>query len=162
MTKVDFLVDKALSLNIFELRYFSMQLRDRIQRSTGMNPIKINMDWPSVTQDLDGTWPPMNPNWFKQQELMSQLGPFMGGFSGGGGQGMGGGEQADEAVKEEKKVEKTNFDIELTSFEPRSKIKIIKEVRVLLSLGLKEAKDLVESAPVWIKKEVKKEPVNRL
>jgi large subunit ribosomal protein L7/L12 len=36
------------------------------------------------------------------------------------------------------------------------KIKIIKEVRAILALGLKEAKDLVESAPCTIKKALKK------
>ena len=48
--------------------------------------MKMNMDWPSVKQDGAGTWPPANPNWFKQQELMASIGPFMGqmGMSGGG------------------------------------------------------------------------------
>ena len=35
------------------------------------------MDWPSIKMDSDGTWPPLNPNWFKQQELMSKVGPFL-------------------------------------------------------------------------------------
>ena len=32
-----------------------------------------------------GSWPPANPNWFKQQDLMSSLGPFMGQMGGMGG-----------------------------------------------------------------------------
>jgi hypothetical protein len=63
--KVDMLVDKVLDLNIFELRYFQMAMQHRVARSTGLNPMKINMDWPSVKQDGAGTWPPANPNWFK-------------------------------------------------------------------------------------------------
>ena len=59
------LVDKVLTLNLFEMRYFQMQLSIRVQQSTGLNPMKVNMDWPSVKQDADGTWPPANPNWFK-------------------------------------------------------------------------------------------------
>ena len=59
------LVDKVLDLNVFELRYFQMAMKTRVQRSTGLNPMKINMDWPSVKQDGAGTWPPANPNWFK-------------------------------------------------------------------------------------------------
>ena len=59
-------------------------------------------------------------------------------------------------------MEKTHFDIELSSYEATSKIKVIKEVRSLLGLGLKEAKELVESAPIWIKKEVKKEEAEEL
>lgn len=42
--------------------------------------------------------------------------------------------------------EKTEFDVELTSFGDK-KIQVIKVVRELTALGLKEAKDLVESAP---------------
>ena len=42
--------------------------------------------------------------------------------------------------------EKTNFDVELTSF-GSNKIAVIKVVRALTSLGLKEAKEAVESAP---------------
>lgn len=42
--------------------------------------------------------------------------------------------------------EKTNFDVELTSF-GSNKIAVIKVVRALTSLGLKEAKEAVEGAP---------------
>lgn len=44
-------------------------------------------------------------------------------------------------------AEKTAFDLKLLSFEPAKKIGVIKEVRSLTSLGLKEAKALVEEAP---------------
>jgi large subunit ribosomal protein L7/L12 len=165
--KVEFIVDKILSLNPFEMRYMAMNMQDRVQKISGLSPMKLNMDWPSVKRDVDGTWPPLNPNWFKQQELAAQLGPFMGGFSGQGGSGaQGGGSQggAGQAAEEEKevKVEKTSFDVELTSFDAKGKIKLIKEIRGLLNLGLKEAKELVESAPVWIKKDMKKEDAETL
>lgn len=39
---------------------------------------------------------------------------------------------------------------------------LIKEIRAILNLGLKEAKELVESAPVWLKKEVKKDEADKL
>lgn len=42
---------------------------------------------------------------------------------------------------------KTNWDVELTAIDPANKIKVIKEVRSLCSLGLKEAKDLVDKLP---------------
>ena len=51
--------------------------------------------------------------------------------------------------------EKTEFTIFLTSFGDK-KINVIKEVRALTGLGLKEAKDLVEGAPKEIKKGVSK------
>ena len=52
--------------------------------------------------------------------------------------------------------EKTNFDVELASF-GSNKIAVIKVVRALTSLGLKEAKDKVESAPTVLLEGAKKE-----
>ncbi|MGI6189866.1 MAG: 50S ribosomal protein L7/L12 [Clostridiales bacterium] len=52
--------------------------------------------------------------------------------------------------------EKTEFDVILTDF-GAEKIKVIKVVRELTSLGLKEAKELVESAPKAVKEAVSKE-----
>ena len=52
--------------------------------------------------------------------------------------------------------EKTDFDVILTSAGDQ-KIKVIKEIRAITSLGLKEAKDLVESAPQPIKEGVSKD-----
>ena len=52
--------------------------------------------------------------------------------------------------------EKTNFDVELTSF-GSNKIAVIKVVRALTSLGLKEAKEAVESAPKVILEGAKNE-----
>jgi len=52
--------------------------------------------------------------------------------------------------------EKTEFDVILTSFGEK-KINVIKEVRALTGLGLKEAKDLVEGAPKAVKEAVSKD-----
>ena len=52
--------------------------------------------------------------------------------------------------------EQTEFDVMLTDF-GANKINVIKAVRVLTTLGLKEAKDLVESAPVAVKEAAGKE-----
>jgi|TARA_B100000809_G_scaffold182899_1_gene180663 large subunit ribosomal protein L7/L12 len=52
--------------------------------------------------------------------------------------------------------EKTEFDVLLTSFGDK-KIRVIKEVRALTGLGLKEAKDVVESVPSKVKEGVSKE-----
>ncbi|MBE0585380.1 MAG: 50S ribosomal protein L7/L12 [Desulfofustis sp.] len=52
--------------------------------------------------------------------------------------------------------EKTEFDVILTSAGDQ-KIKVIKEVRAVTSLGLKEAKELVEGAPQPLKEGVSKE-----
>ena len=52
--------------------------------------------------------------------------------------------------------EKTEFDVELTSFGAQ-KIKVIKVVREITGLGLKEAKEAVEGAPKVIKEAVAKD-----
>ena len=57
--------------------------------------------------------------------------------------------------KIEKIVEKTEFDLELTEI-GNKKIQVIKVVRVLTGLGLKEAKDMVDSAPKIIKSGISK------
>ena len=56
----------------------------------------------------------------------------------------------------EAKEEKTTFDVILKQFGDK-KIQVIKEVRALTGLGLKEAKDLVEGAPKPIKQGLSKE-----
>ncbi|OHC74549.1 MAG: 50S ribosomal protein L7/L12 [Rhodospirillales bacterium RIFCSPLOWO2_12_FULL_58_28] len=56
---------------------------------------------------------------------------------------------------------KDEFDVVLTSFGDK-KINVIKEVRAITNLGLKEAKDLVESAPKVIKEGVKKEDAEKI
>ena len=52
--------------------------------------------------------------------------------------------------------EKSEFNVELTAV-GNQKIAVIKVVKEVLALGLKEAKDLVESAPAMLKEGVKKE-----
>ncbi len=60
------------------------------------------------------------------------------------------------AVAEAPKEEKTEFDVILASV-GSEKIKVIKEVRAVTGLGLKEAKELVESAPAPLKEATTKE-----
>lgn len=57
--------------------------------------------------------------------------------------------------------EKDEFDVELTSF-GEAKIPVMKAVKEALGLGLKEAKDLVESAPVVVKPGMKKDEAEAL
>eukprot|EP00429_Kryptoperidinium_foliaceum_P054219 CAMPEP_0176092332 /NCGR_PEP_ID=MMETSP0120_2-20121206/46255_1 /TAXON_ID=160619 /ORGANISM="Kryptoperidinium foliaceum, Strain CCMP 1326" /LENGTH=198 /DNA_ID=CAMNT_0017426243 /DNA_START=113 /DNA_END=705 /DNA_ORIENTATION=+ len=61
------------------------------------------------------------------------------------------------AEEEEEKVEKTTFNVKLMGFDAKAKIKVIKEVRAIAGLGLKEAKELVESAPKVIGKDLKQD-----
>jgi large subunit ribosomal protein L7/L12 len=57
--------------------------------------------------------------------------------------------------------EKTEFDVVLTAVGAQ-KINVIKEVRAVTSLGLKEAKDLVEGAPKAVKEGVSKDEAEKI
>jgi large subunit ribosomal protein L7/L12 len=73
----------------------------------------------------------------------------MGAVAGGGG---------GEAAAEE---EKTEFDVVLTAFGEK-KLQVIKVVRAITGLGLKEAKDLVEGAPKAVKEGIAKEDAQEI
>jgi large subunit ribosomal protein L7/L12 len=60
------------------------------------------------------------------------------------------------AAEAEEEEEQTEFNVVLQEFGPK-KIQVIKTVRQLTTLGLKEAKDLVESAPTNVLEDVGKE-----
>jgi large subunit ribosomal protein L7/L12 len=68
----------------------------------------------------------------------------------------GGAAPAAEAV-----AEKTEFDVILAAIGEK-KVNVIKEVRAITQLGLKEAKDLVEAAPKTVKEGVNKEEAAKL
>ena len=53
--------------------------------------------------------------------------------------------------------EKTEFDVELTSYDDAKKLKVIKEVKDIAGLSLGEAKELVTSCPKMVKTGVSKE-----
>jgi large subunit ribosomal protein L7/L12 len=72
------------------------------------------------------------------------------------GPGGGGGAVA------EKPAEKTEFTVTLEGFDPAKKINVIKVVREITGLGLKEAKDLVEGAPKPVKENVSKEDAEKV
>jgi large subunit ribosomal protein L7/L12 len=71
---------------------------------------------------------------------------------------LGGGATASAA---EAAVEQTEFDVILAAIGEK-KINVIKEVRAITSLGLKEAKDLVEAAPKPVKEGVNKEEAAKI
>ena len=49
--KVEMIADKLLDMNVYELRYFSLIAKEKIQKTSGINPMKLNLDWPSVKAD---------------------------------------------------------------------------------------------------------------
>lgn len=65
------------------------------------------------------------------------------------------------AAGEEAGEEKTSFDVELTSIGD-NKISVIKAIREVTQLGLKEAKDMTDNAPVMVKEGVAKEEAEEM
>jgi large subunit ribosomal protein L7/L12 len=70
--------------------------------------------------------------------------------------GMAAGGGAAPAAAAEPVEEQTEFNVILTGYEADKKIQVIKVVRAITSLGLKEAKDLVEGVPKPVKEAVSK------
>jgi len=58
--------------------------------------------------------------------------------------------------------EKTEFNVILKSYDETKKIAVIKEVRAVTDLGLKESKDLVEGAPKTLKEGISKDEANKI
>lgn len=81
---------------------------------------------------------------------------------GGGGGGGGASAAGGDAAPAEEVKEKDTFDVKLAAFDAKSKLKIIKEVRAVTDLSLKEAKELVESAPAVLKDGLTKEDADKL
>jgi len=65
------------------------------------------------------------------------------------------------AAAAEKPAEKTEFTVSLDGFDAAKKINVIKVVREITGLGLKEAKDLVEGAPKAVKENISKDEAEK-
>ena len=85
----------------------------------------------------------LEENGIKAAAAVAVAGPAAGGDAGGGG------------------AAKTDFDVVMTSF-GGNKISVIKEVRGITGLGLKEAKELVEGAPKAVKEGVPEAEANEI
>ena len=88
---------------------------------------------------------------FEEKFGVTAAAPVM--MAGGGGAGA-------PAAAAEEAEEKTEFDVILTAAGEK-KINVIKEVRALTNLGLKEAKDLVEAAPKPVLEHVAKDAADK-
>jgi large subunit ribosomal protein L7/L12 len=66
------------------------------------------------------------------------------------------------AAPAEAAEEKTEFTVILKAFDDTKKIAVIKEVRAVTGLGLKEAKDLVEGAPKPLKENISKDEAAKI
>lgn len=141
-------------------RFFSAE--SSVKTTDAPAPIDVNFNdesevSPNVQKALDAV---VSLNMLEVAELATALQDKFGFSSEMMAGSMGGSGGA--AVEEEVKEEKTIFDVKLTGFDAKSKIKVIKEVRALTGLGLKEAKALVEDVPSILKKDIKKEEAEEI
>ena len=83
-------------------------------------------------------------------------------YTGFGGKRVAAGAAGGEAEVPAAPEVKTSVDVKLAAYDAKAKIKVIKEVRAICGLGLKEAKELVESAPKIIQKDLKPEQAEEL
>ena|SRR5436190_12829529 len=88
---------------------------------------------------------------FEEKFEVTAAAPVAMAMPGGGGGG----------APAEAEEEKTEFDVILTAAGEK-KINVIKEVRAITSLGLKEAKDLVEAAPKAVREKITKEEAEKV
>ncbi|GAA0146000.1 ribosomal protein [Lithospermum erythrorhizon] len=93
---------------------------------------------------------------FRNKMGLNRYGPEVSGLASSSGPAV------SEAATEAKTAEKTAFDVKLEKFDAAGKIKVIKEIRGFTELGLKEAKELVEKAPVVVKKGVSKDEADAI
>ncbi|CDW86882.1 ribosomal protein l7 l12 c-terminal domain containing protein [Stylonychia lemnae] len=160
MQRVELFLDEFLKMSKQERLYFTYKSREKTLNATGIDFANMNMHWPVLRQQEIGTWPPNNPNWFNGLANASMS--MGGGGSSAASSTVGATKETSQEKKVEEVKEKSHYDIELSKFDPAKKIILIKEVRAILNLGLKEAKEMVEGAPCWIKKEVAKEEAEKL
>lgn len=125
--------------------FSTSRVKDLYERLIALEKDEVSVVGELVLENLDLT---VDPDEFYFHGI---------GKSGGG---KAGGAAASAEVVEE--VKKDKFDLKLVGYDEKSKIKVIKEVRSLTGLGLKEAKELVESAPKIIQKSLKTENAEEL
>ncbi len=137
--------------NINEKKAFSIFLNQYEKKFYGLDRAKVKFNYPEFNKNTINFWPKENPNW-KNINLQASSSSSS---SSKANTNAASSQKAEEKIEPEKK--KVIFDVKLTSYDASKKIVLIKEVRALLNLGLKEAKELVESAPAVLKTGLKSE-----
>ncbi|CAK79278.1 unnamed protein product (macronuclear) [Paramecium tetraurelia] len=175
--RVKAIADACCELDLFELQCLMSLLNENHYKAQGIGLFQIDSNWPVIKQNEVPTWPPKEKEQIEayMKELFGENVPdfkaIFGGVGSIGSQAPSQSAASSEAPKQEQKkaeaapkveAEKKNYDVELSAIDAAQKIKIIKEVRQLLNLGLKEAKDLVEKLPANLGKQVPKEKANEL
>lgn len=133
--------------NISPPHPLSQASQDKVQaifdKVLWLDMIEVHLLTQIVNEQMGISW--------KETEMRQKGGGFVQASSGGGG-----------SAAEEPVEEKTIFDLKLVGFDAKAKIKVIKEVRAITGLGLKEAKEMVEGAPKVVQKELKLDKAEEL
>ena len=96
------------------------------------------------------------------QLVHERMGGHWSELSGSGGPVRAQASAAGGGAEAEEEEAKSTMDLKLVGFDSKAKIKVIKEIRAIAGLGLKEAKELVESAPKVIQKDLSPEKAEEL
>lgn len=166
------LSEEILQLNPLEIRALHQVLAEKKRRSFNYKPDNsMAFDDKDTQLRSQKFWPPNHPVNVELQEESGQRGvlglhgypkAFMDKFLSGELFSVTQVEAPVEVIEEKKPevVEKTSFNLVLKGFSPEGKVKLIKELKDLLKLGLKEAKDQLESTskePLIIAKAISKD-----
>jgi len=168
---VNVVADAILALNPSERAYLWESFRQQNEKLFGIDPALFADFLPKIEKTQTGEWPELTPDSTNFLKDMQVAGSFPLGFvemviqgktvdllPSGASIGGAGPAPAKKEV-EEKKEEKTIFNLVLKGFQPDKKVPAIKEVKSLLGIGLKEAKEQVEGAeanPVVLIKNLEK------
>jgi ribosomal protein L7/L12 len=142
--------------------YLNVVLEEHLHKKKSYSYLHLKTDWKKIVELKDKV-DDINPAFFKQQEFMSNFVDWLSkqpkpdlGFGPAPGTVEDKPVEKKEAAKVEERI-KPIVDVELSAFDPAKKISLIKEVRAMTNLGLKEAKELVEKAPVVLMKSIKRD-----
>ncbi len=124
-----------------------------------MSTAEATREYSQVTKDLGDKIVALTLK--EAKELSDYLENVHGIKPAAGGAVMMAGPTADAGPVKEAVVQ-TEFDVVIEGYEPTKKIGIIKVVRAATSLGLKEAKDLVEAVPAKVKEGLSKDDAEKL
>ena len=125
------------------------------KKMKGYDITKTKLSFPEYSKRSVLFWPKNNPNW-GQIELGSNS------SASGNNSKTEKTELKNEKVEKEPEKKKQIVDVKILSYDTAKKINLIKEIKTLMNLGLKESKELVESIPNVIKVGVKVEEAETL
>lgn len=155
------LVEATLELPDDQRQIASRRLRDLSEKAFGIDVALYSDFTPKIVRNSDGSWPEWKEDSFNVVDYLGKLEDIPAGvveavetgwkipLMSAGGMAEAGKADAESSkakpAEAPKVEEKTNFHLVLKTVPPEAKIKLIKEVKGLLNIGLKEAKDQVES-----------------